>query len=116
MVSLDNFASTVIPFQPICFIKIYVQGYEPNVMAGMRELIRTSPNLRILFEYHPNAIRSLGFEPQSIFTILRLYGFYFYLLTKNGLGQQIYSGDLDSALNHADDYVEILAKRDNCIL
>ena len=41
-------------------IKIDVQGYEPKVIAGLRETITASPNLTLLTEFWPQGIDEAG--------------------------------------------------------
>jgi FkbM family methyltransferase len=47
---------------PICFIKIDVQGYEPAVCAGMWETLERWPEAAVALEYMPSAMRELGLE------------------------------------------------------
>ncbi len=52
--SLDQMLSHV---DSIDFIKIDAEGSEVNVIRGMKELIRRSPEIKILMEFYPNFIK-----------------------------------------------------------
>jgi FkbM family methyltransferase len=46
-------------------IKCDVEGEEPAVLRGMQRTLRKSPNLRLLVEFNPMALRSAGADPSS---------------------------------------------------
>ena len=48
------------------FIKIDVQGFEGEVLAGLEETIRRSPKLQILMEFWPEGLRSAGTDPAEL--------------------------------------------------
>lgn len=72
-VALDTF----LPSQGITrvdFIKIDVEGAEPLVLEGMRNIVNASPNLFMLVEYNPIALRAGKFDPPGLLDILRSMG------------------------------------------
>jgi FkbM family methyltransferase len=64
LVSIDSFLES----QPrnVSFIKIDVQGYELAVCQGMQETLRQNPDVTIVLEFMPSALRELGFEPSHL--------------------------------------------------
>jgi len=46
-------------------IKCDVEGEEPAVLRGMRQTLQNSPNLRLLVEFNPMALRSAGADPAA---------------------------------------------------
>lgn len=50
---------------PIAFIKIDVQGYEPEVLRGMHQVLAANPRAHVAVEFLPSAIEALGFDAQE---------------------------------------------------
>ncbi|HEX7700554.1 MAG TPA: hypothetical protein VF403_07535, partial [Kofleriaceae bacterium] len=40
-----------------------VQGYEPEVLRGMRETLAANPRVHVAVEMMPSALEELGFDP-----------------------------------------------------
>ena len=57
--------------ETIDLIKIDVQGYEPKVIAGLRDTISRSPNLTLLTEFWPKGICDAGGDPTEFLNTLR---------------------------------------------
>lgn len=68
----------------IDFIKIDVEGNEPHVLAGMRNIVRSSANLVVLIEYNPPALRSGRWEPEKLVFELKEMGFTVFLILADG--------------------------------
>ncbi len=49
--------------QAIDFIKMDVQGWEPEVLKGMHGLMEANPGMGIYFEYWPEGLTKAGFDP-----------------------------------------------------
>jgi lipopolysaccharide transport system ATP-binding protein len=49
---------------PLDFIKIDVEGFEPAVLNGLSATLDASPNVRILCEYSPMAMIEAGLDPR----------------------------------------------------
>ena len=64
LISIDSFLESR-PGQ-ISFIKIDVQGYELAVCQGMQNTLRQNPEIAIVLEFMPSAMRELGFEPSHL--------------------------------------------------
>jgi FkbM family methyltransferase len=79
--SVDNFAASR-NLQKISFIKIDVQGYELAVCEGMRQTLKKFPALCIAFEYAPDGMRELGFEPSALLDFFRSAGYQLHILTR----------------------------------
>ena len=64
LITVDHFLKT--HPGPISFVKIDVQGYELAVCQGMEETLEANPELNVVLEYSPQAMRELGFDPLSL--------------------------------------------------
>lgn len=56
-------------------MKIDVEGAEPMVLRGMREVVRRNPHLRLIIEYFPANLAAGGSDPQCLFALLQDLGF-----------------------------------------
>ena len=65
-------------------IKIDVQGYEPKVIAGLRETITASPNLTLLTEFWPQGIAEAGGDANEFLQTLRELGLTLHELQPDG--------------------------------
>ena len=65
-------------------IKIDVQGYEPKVLKGMRNIVKSSKQLMILSEFWPKGILEAGENPKEFLSMLRKMQFQLFELKKNG--------------------------------
>lgn len=75
-ISLDNFFQS----QKVDIVKIDVDGYEPNVLAGMKEVIKKNKNIKIFLEITPPS-----FESESFMDMLTLFSekdFVFYQINE----------------------------------
>ena len=62
-------------------IKIDTEGHELNVLDGMREIINSIPDLRLLIECNPKLLKIAGHAPEEMFAKLDAFGFDLYLLS-----------------------------------
>jgi len=65
-------------------IKIDVQGYEPKVLKGMRDIVNSSKTLILLSEFWPKGILQAGENPKEFLIMLRKMEFELFELKKNG--------------------------------
>jgi FkbM family methyltransferase len=79
--SVDNFVAAR-NLRHISFIKIDVQGYELAVCEGMRQTLEKFPALCVAFEYAPDGMRELGFEPSALLAFFRSAGYRLHILTR----------------------------------
>jgi FkbM family methyltransferase len=56
-------------------VKIDVQGWEREVIRGMRRVLRSSPDVRLVVEFWPQALRERGVEPYDVLEEYRATGF-----------------------------------------
>lgn len=84
-VSLDDFFRG----QKVDVIKIDVEGTEPAVLVGMQKLIEANPELVLLTEFYPAALRRFGVLPEQYLRDLKSVGFLLYQLGQNGALQAI---------------------------
>jgi FkbM family methyltransferase len=56
-------------------VKIDVQGWELQVLAGMREILERNPCVMVYFEYWPAGCRRAGYEPRALLDFFRERGF-----------------------------------------
>jgi FkbM family methyltransferase len=80
--SVDSFIAAR-NLRNISFIKIDVQGYELAVCEGMRLTLEKFPGLSIAFEYAPDGMRELGFEPSALLDFFRAAGHQLHILTRS---------------------------------
>lgn len=82
LVSIDSFLKS----KPghVSFVKIDVQGYELAVCRGMQDTLRLNPDITIVLEFMPSAMRELGFEPSHLIDFLVARDFKLYLIHPRG--------------------------------
>jgi FkbM family methyltransferase len=57
----------MVPVRAVDFIKLDVQGYELAALNGMQQLVASSPNLHVLFEFWPAGLHSANATPEALF-------------------------------------------------
>jgi FkbM family methyltransferase len=82
LVSVDSFLQD--QQASISFVKIDVQGYELAVCEGMHNTLRQNPDVAILLEFMPSAMRELGFDPLRLIDFLRERDFEIYVVHRRG--------------------------------
>ncbi|MBI3161139.1 MAG: FkbM family methyltransferase [Chloroflexi bacterium] len=74
VVALDSFLRER-GIEQIDFVKSDTEGAEPLVLAGMKETAARSPQLHLLMELNPTALRCGGVEPEQFLDTIRRMGF-----------------------------------------
>ena len=82
LVSIDSFLKSNPGY--VSFVKIDVQGYELAVCQGMQETLRQNPDITVVLEFMPSAMRELGFEPSLLIDFLTGLGFKVYQVHSRG--------------------------------
>ncbi|MBY0550376.1 MAG: FkbM family methyltransferase [Candidatus Obscuribacterales bacterium] len=110
MVCLDSFLSDKVPTQPVSFVKIDVQGYEPLVCSGMKGTLARHELVCVAFDYCPQALEELGFDPPLLLDFFLKRGFRLFSIGKNGVLTGLSSSQLTKALAGRA-YTNLLASR-----
>lgn len=108
--SIDSFLAKNSISAPVAFLKSDVQGFELPVMEGMRQTIEENPQMVIAFEYCPEEIIELGYDPADLFALLKNYGFCFSLVEKGKSPVALDLEKLDKITNERG-YIDILCER-----
>jgi FkbM family methyltransferase len=107
--SVDNFVAAR-DLQDVSFIKIDVQGYELAVCEGMRKTIEKFPSVCIAFEYAPDSMRELGFEPRALLDFFRSADFHLHILTRSATKLASDNQAIDLAAERSG-YVDLLCSK-----
>ncbi|MBU3925958.1 FkbM family methyltransferase, partial [Patescibacteria group bacterium] len=70
-VILDEFLKD----KKIDVIKIDVEGFEPVVLEGMKNIIKNNDKISIITEFYPEAIKKAGYSPEKYKNDLKDLGF-----------------------------------------
>ena len=107
--SVDNFVAAR-NLQNISFIKIDVQGYELAVCDGMRQTLEKFPQMSIAFEYAPEGMRELGFEPSALLDFFRSAGYQLHILTRSATTLAPDNRAIELAVERSG-YVDVLCRK-----
>jgi len=75
----------------IDFIKIDVDGSEPQVLKGLTKTFESNPNLKMVFEYYPKYIKDGGGSPEEVKAIIDKY--FDYYVIEGDYGSRQTAGD-----------------------
>jgi FkbM family methyltransferase len=70
----------VLPVRTVDFIKLDVQGHELSALRGMEQLLASSPDVRVLFEFWPAGLRAANATPKLLFQFFQDRNFRIYEL------------------------------------
>lgn len=73
-ITIDSFLSEQ-GIKRVDFVKVDVEGAEPLVLAGIKHTISSSPQISLLMEYNPHALRSGSIAPEKFLNDIREFGF-----------------------------------------
>jgi FkbM family methyltransferase len=97
----------ILPGLTVDWIKIDAQGWEIEILRGMKEALRRNPSVSLYLEYWPAGLRHSGEDPSSLTDILQANGFSIFLpdehipLTQSEVAQ----------LPHRRSYFNLVARR-----
>ncbi len=92
------------------FVKIDVQGWEFEVLKGMRDTLARSGDVRIYFEFWPAGIRRTGHEPRELLAFLRQHGFQLHCAEGQHIGALFDDVQLERSLSGSQ-WTNLLAVR-----
>lgn len=107
--SVDSFAKAR-DLRRIAFIKIDVQGYELAVCEGMTETLEKFPELSVCFEFAPQALIELGFDPAKLLEFFRAKRYQFHVLTRETIRTASDNATIERMLDHTG-YLDLLCSR-----
>jgi FkbM family methyltransferase len=107
--SVDSFVAAR-NLQNISLIKIDVQGYELAVCEGMRKTIEKFPVMSVAFEYAPDGMRELGFEPRALLNLFRSAGYQLHILNRTTTTLAADNQAIDLAVKRSG-YVDLLCSK-----
>ena len=103
-VPLDTLDSALARYQlaTVDVIKMDVQGYEQNVLAGMSNILRGNKALVVLTEFWPYGLEMAGGTGREFFESFLSYGFKPNLLYQDGTTSGVAWDEIQSKLRHFD--------------
>jgi FkbM family methyltransferase len=69
---------------PVQVMKLDAEGSEPLVLAGMRQTLTRSPEMKIVMEFYPELIQQGGTDPAQFLREIEAMGFSYHLITMAG--------------------------------
>lgn len=96
----------------VAFVKIDVQGFEPEVLAGLRETIRRNPRIAVAVEIMPSAIEELGFDAEQFLRDLATVLPHLAILERDGTLRDTPADEVLAAARRTDlGYVDVVCTR-----
>lgn len=71
---VDDFLATR-GIQQVDLVKMDIEGAEIGALRGMQQTIANSPNLKLVMEYNPQALKAFGHEPIAALNEVQAFGF-----------------------------------------
>ena len=75
LISLDRYEPLITDGRPIKLIKINVEGYEPNVLRGMRALVQKGLVKNLFCEFNSGWLKRNAFTTAQLLKLIISYGF-----------------------------------------
>jgi FkbM family methyltransferase len=64
-------------------VKIDAEGHEPNVLQGMKKLLKDSEDIKLFIKFDPRCLRNAGYEPEDFLEEVSQLGFDIYVIDDN---------------------------------
>jgi FkbM family methyltransferase len=100
----------VVPVRTVDFIKLDVQGHELSALTGMQQLLASSPDVRVLFEFWPTGLTAANASPGRLFKFFHDRDFVIYEL-EAGQPRRLATPDTLVEKLGAKRYTNLLASR-----
>lgn len=113
--SLDDFCREQGIAGRIAFVKMDVQGYEIEVLKGMRQIAAANPRLVAAVEYSPDCFEVLGQNEDEFFQVIGDFGWEAHQLLKGGKTAPFGRSEL-RALCGKKGYLDLLCARPGVIV
>ena len=108
VVDVDAYARA---FASVSAIKVDVEGYEAQALAGMGGLLDRVPGVALVMEFWPRAIRENGDDPHAFLDRLAGRGLSFWRIGGSHLVRAVLAGDLLQELPGDNDQADLLCMR-----
>ena len=82
-ISLDKYFSNI-DHNKIDLIKMDIEGQEYNALLGMKKINLNNKSLKIIFEFHRQALKNNNQSGEEIFNLLSSYGFKIFTVLERG--------------------------------
>lgn len=79
-VTLDNFLPAAPKLPTI--VKIDTDGHEIKMLAGMRNLLKNTEDIKLFIEFNPKCLRNAGHQPEDLLIMLQQLGFDIYFINE----------------------------------
>lgn len=95
--TIDDYWKSLPEPRRVAFVKMDVQGFEPAVLEGMKELLTTQKDLLVALEFDAECFSSQGFSPAAVLEFLKGWkGKSLFLISKDGRIQTM--GKIDTGV------------------
>jgi len=84
-VTVDAVALDDVIAGSVDFVKIDAEGSEPLIVKGMKGILDRSPDIKVLMEFNPDALRNAGVNPLEFYQSLAKMGLRSRVVTKEGV-------------------------------
>ncbi|GJM42610.1 MAG: hypothetical protein DHS20C20_28920 [Ardenticatenaceae bacterium] len=71
---VDDFLATQ-GVEKVDLVKMDIEGAEISALRGMKQTIANSPNLKLIMEYNPQALKAFGHDPVAALQEVQSFGF-----------------------------------------
>jgi len=98
IISLDKFLPKI-GVKEVHFVKMDIEGHEPEALDGMNNLIKHQKQIYLVLEFKPSLLKIRDYEPISLIKKLFQMGFKVFVIGKRGKLSQIFSPEMAVSIN-----------------